>query len=141
MANTLPKLKYGDYAINLNSREPLYGPFYNLSQTKLAELRRYLKDILARGWIRRSISFTKVPILFIPKKDGGLRLYIDYKGLNTVIIKNRYPLPLIIKTLNRLNGFKRFFKLNLKDTYYRLRIKSGDKQKTAFYTRYGYFEY
>ena len=66
-------------------------------------------------------------MLFIFKKNKGLRFYIDYRKLNIVIIKNRYLLPLIIKTLNRLNSFKRFIKLDLKDAYYRLYIKSGNK--------------
>ena len=66
-------------------------------------------------------------IFFIPKKDKGLRLYIDYRKLNTVTVKNRYLLPLITKILNRLYGASVFTKLNLKDTYYRIRIKDGDK--------------
>ena len=77
----------------------------------------------------------------MPKKDGGLRLYVDYRGLNKVIVKNRYPLPLISETLNRLSGAKIFTKLDLKDTYYRVRIKEGDEWKTTFRTRYSYFEY
>ena len=68
-----------------------------------------------------------VPILFIFKKNGGLYLYIDYHKLNIIIIKNRYLLPLITETFNRLNNSKRFTKLDLKNTYYRFRIKSGDK--------------
>jgi len=68
-----------------------------------------------------------VPILFIPKKDSRLRLYINYRGLNAVTIKNRYSLPLIIETLDRLYSSKIFTKLDLKDTYYRIRIKEGDK--------------
>ena len=70
---------------------------------------------------------TGSPIFFVPKKDRGLRLYVDYRRLNKVIVKNRYPLPLISKTLNRLCGAKIFIKLNLKDAYYRIRIKSGDE--------------
>ena len=72
-------------------------------------------------------SSAGVPIFFIPKKDRGLRLYIDYRKLNMVTVKNRYLLPLIIKTLNRLYGANVFIKLNLKDTYYRIRIRDGDK--------------
>ena len=67
------------------------------------------------------------PILLVPKKDRGLRLYVDYRGLNKIIVKNRYPLFLINKTLNRLYGAKIFTKFNLKDAYYRIRIKSGDE--------------
>ena len=77
----------------------------------------------------------------MPKKDGGLRLYVDYRGLNKVIVKNRHPLPLISETLDRLSGAKVFTKLDLKDTYYRIRIKEGDEWKTTFRTRYSHFEY
>ena len=65
--------------------------------------------------------------MFVPKKDGGLRLYVDYRRLNKVTIKNCTPLPLISKTLDRLRRSKRFTKLDLKDTYYRLRIRERDK--------------
>jgi hypothetical protein len=81
------------------------------------------------------------PILFVPKKDRGLRLCVDYRGLNKVTIKNQYPLPLINKTLDRLIGARIFTKLNLKDAYHRIRIREGHEWKTAFRTRYGHFEY
>ena len=73
------------------------------------------------------MSLIRAPILFILKKNKGFRLYIDYYRLNTVIIKNRYLLPLITEIFNRLNSFKWFTKLNLKNVYYRLHINSGDK--------------
>ena len=66
-------------------------------------------------------------ILFVPKKDGGLRLYINYRGLNKVTIKNRYLLLLIRETLDRLSSVKRFTKFNLKDIYRQIRIRKGDK--------------
>ena len=141
-AGALPMFKEGDHAIDLeDGKEPPYGPLYNLSQTELAELRRYLEDSLQKGWIRRSTSSAGAPILFVPKKDGGLRLCVDYRGLNAVTLKNRHPLPLITETLDRLSGSKIFTKLDLKDAYHRIRIKEGDEWKTAFRTRYGHFEY
>ena len=96
---------------------------------------------MAKGWIRRSTSLAGALIMFVPKKDGGLRLCVDYRGLNKVTIKNRTPLPLISETLDRLRRAKVFTKLDLKDAYHRIRIRSGDEWKTAFRTRYGYFEY
>ena len=75
------------------------------------------------------------------KKNNELRLYIDYRGLNAIIIKNRYFFSLISETLNRLCESKIFIKLNLKNVYYRLRIKIDDEWKTTFRTRYDYFEY
>ena len=75
------------------------------------------------------------------KKDGSLRLCVDYRGLNKVTVKNRGALPLISETLDRLAGSKVFTKLDLKDAYHRIRIRRGDEWKTAFRTRYGHFEY
>ena len=77
----------------------------------------------------------------MPKKDGGLRLYVDYRGLNKVIVKYRHSLPLISETLDRLSRAKVFIKLDLNDAYHRVRIKEGDEWKTTFRTRYSYFEY
>ena len=141
-ASVLPALKQGDHAIEVeDGKEPPYGPLYNLSQVELAELRRYLEGALQKGWIRHSTSPAGAPILFVPKKDGGLRLCVDYRGLNAVTVKNRHPLPLITETLDRLCGAKVFSKMDLKDAYHRIRIKAGDEWKTAFRTRYGHFEY
>ena len=85
--------------------------------------------------------FIKVFILFMSKKNNELSFYIDYRELNTIIIKNRYLFSLIFETLNRLCDSKIFIKLNLKNVYYKLRIKVDDKEKTTFRTRYNYFEY
>jgi len=77
----------------------------------------------------------------VPKLDSSIRLYIDFRGLNTVTIKNRYPLPLISKILDRLPYTKRFTKLDLRDTYHRIYIKEGNEWKTTFRTRYSHYEY
>ena len=82
-----------------------------------------------------------MPILFVPKKDSGLRLCIDYQGLNEIIIKNRYLLPLITEIIDRVAGTQFFSKIDLKDTYYYIWIKIGDKQKTAFWTCYSHYEF
>ena len=139
-AGKLPSHEGRDHAIETTA-EPPFGPLYNLSNTELAALRGYLDDALAKGWIQHSTSPAGAPILFVPKKDGGLRLCVDYRGLNKVTVKNRHPLPLISETLDRLNGAKQFTKLDLKDAYHRMRIRKGDEWKTAFRTRYGHFEY
>jgi hypothetical protein len=86
-----------------------------------------LDAALKKGWICISRSPSAAPILFVPKKDGGDRLCVDYRGLNKVTIKNRYLLPLISELLNRLGYAKVFTKLDLRDAYYRLRIKEGDE--------------
>jgi hypothetical protein len=77
----------------------------------------------------------------VPKNDGDLRFYIDYRALNNLTVKNKHALSLIDKTINRLSNAKIYIKLNLKDAYYRIRIKTNNKWKTAFRTRYGYFKY
>ena len=104
-------------------------------------LRRYLQENLKKGFIRLSKSPAASPILFVPKKDGSLRLYVNYRGLNKVTVKNRYPLPLMGEILDRVNGASVFSKIDLKDAYYRIRIRPGDEWKTAFRTRYGHYEY
>jgi hypothetical protein len=121
--------------------EVSFGPIYSLSATELEVLRAYIESSLEKGWIRHSESSAGAPILFVPKKDGGLRLCVDYRGLNRVTIKNRHPLPLISETLDRLSGAKRFTRLDLRDAYPRIRIKRRDEWKTAFRSRYGHFEY
>lgn len=126
-AGMLPENKPSDHAIDTEGKEPPHGPLYNLSGKELEILRDYLKDALAKGWIRRSTSPAGAPVLFVPKKDGTFRLCVDYRGLNKITVKNRHPLPLISETLDRLSGSTFFTKLDLKDTYYRIRIKQGDK--------------
>jgi hypothetical protein len=77
----------------------------------------------------------------MPKNNRGLRFYVDYRALNKLIVKNRHALLLIDETINRLSGAKIYTKLDLKDAYHRIRIKAGNKWKTAFRMRYGHFEY
>ena len=86
----------------LLGKEPLYRLIYPLSQTKLAALRDFLEENLAKGFIRELKSPIGAPILFVPKKDGSLWLCVDYRGLNTVTIKNCYLLPLVTEIIDRV---------------------------------------
>jgi hypothetical protein len=104
-------------------------------------LKKYLNENLEKKYIQYFINPAEAPILFILKKDGSLRLYVNYRGLNKIIIKNRHSLPLVGEILNRLNGVAVYTKLDLKEIYYRIRIKKRDEWKTAFKIRYGHFEY
>jgi transposase InsO family protein len=141
-AGILPRHKATDHAIDLiEGAEPPYGPLYPLSQAELGELRRYLDENLAKGFIRPSKSPAGAPILFVPKKDGSLRLCVDYRGLNKVSVKNRFALPLVSEILDRIAGATVFSKIDVKDAYYRIRIKENDEWKTAFRTKYGHYEY
>ena len=108
---------------------------------ELETLKTYIKTHLKTGFIWPSKSPAGAPILFNKKPDGSLRLCVDYRGLNNLTIKNRYPLPLIGESLDRLGRAKRFTQLDLTSAYHRMRIKEGDEWKTAFRTRYGHFEY
>jgi len=84
---------------------------------------------------------TRAPILFILKVDSIIRLYVNYRRLNKITIKNQYPLPLVGELFNRLSYTKIFIKLDLRNAYYRIYIKKGDKWKTVFKIRYSYFKY
>ena len=101
----------------------------------------YIKTNLANGFIRPSMSPTRAPILFDQKPDRSLRFCVDYWDLNNITIKNRYPLPLIGESFDRLGRAKRFTQLDLTNAYYWMRIQENDKWKTAFRTCYGHFKY
>ncbi len=118
-----------------------FGPIFGLSELKLQALHDYLTENLAKGFIRHSKSPADAPILFVKKKDGSLRLRVDYRGLNKITKKNRYPLALISGLLDRLHTGKIFTKIDLRGAYNLLKIHPGDEWKTTFRTRYGHFEY
>ena len=130
-----------DHSIDLEGGEPPWGPLYNLSCVELASLRDYIKANLENGFIRPSNSSAGAPILFVKKKDGSLRLCVDYRALNKLTRKDRYPLPLISEALDRLSGAAIYTKLDIRAAYNLIQIRAGDKWKTAFRTRYGHYEY
>jgi hypothetical protein len=141
-AEKLPEHRPYDLRINLiDDATPPLGPIYSLSEAEQLALREYLAENLSKGFIKQSTSPCGAPILFVKKKDGSLRLCVDYRGLNRVTRKDRYPLPLIPDLLDRLRTAKRFTKLDLRGAYNLVRIAPGDEWKTAFRTRYGSFEY
>ena len=136
------RIKLNEHAINLeDSKQPLYGPIYSLGLVKLETLKTYNETYLKTGFIWPSKSPAGASILFDKKPDGSLCLYVDYRGLNNLTIKNRYPLPLIGESLDWLGQAKRFTQLDLISTYHQMRIKEGDKWKMAFQTKYSHFEY
>ena len=131
-----------DHFINLlNNKQPPYSPIYSLGPLELEMLKTYIKAKLASGFIKPSKSPASAPILFIRKKNGSLYLCINYRELNKLTIKNRYLLPLIDESLDCLGRAKRFTQLELTNAYHQIRIRKGDKWKTAFQTWYGHFEY
>jgi hypothetical protein len=112
-----------------------------MAPVELAELKFQLQELLDKGFIHPSNSPWGALVLFVKKKDGTLRLCIDYRQLNKVTIKNKYPLPRIDDLFDQLKGAKVFSKIDLRSGYYQLRIKDLDVSKTAFRTRYGHFEF
>ena len=107
----------------------------------MAELKKQIEELLEKGFIRPSVSPWGAPVLFVKKKDGSLRLCIDYRELNKVTVKNKYPLPRIDDLLDQLSGSCVFSKIDLRSGYHQLRVKAEDVSKTAFRTRYSHYEF
>ena len=120
---------------------PISKPAYRMAPVEMAELKKQVMELQQKGFIRPSISPWGAPVLFVKKKDGSLRLCIDYRELNKVTIKNKYPLPRIDDLFDQLKGAAVFSKIDLRSGYHQLRIKAQDIPKTAFRTRYGHYEF
>ena len=103
-----------------------------MAAPELAELKKQLEELQRSGFIRPSSSLWGAPVLFVKKKDGSMRLCVDYHALNEVTIKNKYPLPRIDDLFDQLKGAKYFSKIDLRSGYYQLKIKESDISKTAF---------
>jgi hypothetical protein len=131
-----------DHHIELEpGQRPPSKPTYRLSQPETDELKKQLADLLAKGYIRESKSPYGAPVLFVKKKDGTMRMCVDYRAINKITIKNKYPLPRIDELLDRLLGAKYFSKIDLRAGYWQVRIAEEDVPKTAFRTRYGHYEF
>jgi len=123
-AFTLLNFKEKNYNIDLLlSKEPFYESLYSFSKKKLNILQKYLLKNLTLNKIRKFISLINASMLFVLKSDNNLKLCVNYYNLNAIIIKNKCSLSLIKKTLNRLINIVYFIKLNLKNAYYRIRIR------------------
>ena len=114
---------------------------YRMAPLDLKELKVQLQELLEKGFIRPSVSPWGAPVLFVKKKDGTLRLCIDYRRLNKLTVKNKYPLPRIDYLFDQLKGASIFSKIDLRSGYHQLRIKDADVHKTAFRTQYGHYEF
>jgi hypothetical protein len=140
---SLPEHSEWDHTIPLmEGKEPKPQKIYQLSELETRALKKYIDDMLEKGYIRPSSSPAGYPVLFVPKKGTTeLRPCIDYRQLNNITIKDAYPLPLINEIQDKVKGKKWFTKLDITDAYNRLRIKEGEEWKTAFRTKFGHFEY
>nr|AXI69408.1 Reverse Transcriptase [Olea europaea subsp. europaea] len=114
---------------------------YRMAPKELQELKKQLQELLDMDFIWPSVSRWGALVLFVKKKDGSMRMCIDYRELNRLTIKNKYPLPRIEDLLDQLKGAKVFSKIDLRSGYHQLKVKSKDIPKTAFRTRYGHYEF
>lgn len=120
---------------------PISRPTYRLSESELKELKKQLDELMKKGFIRPSTSPYGAPILFVKKKDGSLRMCIDYRALNQSTVKNSYPLPRIDELLDRLHGANVISNLDLQSGYHQIRVSEESVHKTAFRTRFGHYEF
>ncbi len=141
-ASRLPPHRSSDCSIELLPGATLpRGRIFPLSQPEAESMKAYIEEEVTKGFIRPSTSPASAGFFFVKKKDGGLRPCIDYRGLNEITVKFRYPLPLVPSALEQLRQAKYFTKLDLSCAYNFIQIKDGDEWKTAFSTSTGHYEY
>ncbi|KAI3715141.1 hypothetical protein L6452_22111 [Arctium lappa] len=138
----LPPPRQVEFHIDLiPGAAPVAKSPYRLAPSEMHELSTQLQELLDKGFIRPSSSPWGAPVLFVKKKDGTLRMCIDYRELNKMTIKNRYPLPRIDDLFDQLQGATYFSKIDLRSGYHQIRVREEDIHKTAFRTRYGHYEF
>ncbi|XLU29618.1 hypothetical protein S245_065684, partial [Arachis hypogaea] len=137
-----PPKREVEFAIDLvPGAGPISSAPYRMSLLEMAELKSQLEDLLGKNFIRPSVSPWGAPVLLVKKKDGSMRLCVDYRQLNKVTVKNKYPLPRIDDLMDQLQGASVFSKIDLRSGYHQIRVRDEDIPKTAFRTRYGHYEY
>lgn len=142
LANRLPAHSEFDHEIVLTAdAAPKHGPVYKTSEPQAEYLHNYIEEHMAKGWIRMLKSSWSSPVLFAAKKDGTLRMCIDYRYVNKCTVKVRYPLPRIDQIIDRLYAARYFSKIDLRNAYNLIRVREGDEPITAFRTQEGLFEY
>ena len=142
LANRMPPHRKYDHEIPLREGAKIpNGITYKMTMEEEEALRKCLAEMLPSGKIRRSRSATAAPVLFVRKRNGSLRMCVDYRALNKLTTPNRYPLPRIDDLQEKVKGSKWFTRLDLKNGYNLIRIKPGDEWKTAFKTKLGLYEY
>ncbi|GJZ37013.1 putative reverse transcriptase domain-containing protein [Tanacetum coccineum] len=138
----LPLTRQVEFHIELiPGAAPVARTPYRLALVEMKELAEQLKELSDKGFIRPSSSMWGAPIMFVKKKDGSFRMCIDYRELNKLTVKNRYPLPRIDDIFDQLQGSNIYLKINLRSGYHQLRVREEDIPKTAFRTRYGHYEF
>jgi hypothetical protein len=138
----MPPERKVEFAIELiPGTTPISKRAYRVSGPELVELKKQIDELLEKGYIRPSTSPWAAPMLFVEKKDGTKRMCIDYRALNEVTVKNKYPLPRIEDLFDQLRGASVFSKIDLRSGYHQLRIRPADIPKTTFITKYGQYEF
>ncbi|GJY24008.1 putative reverse transcriptase domain-containing protein [Tanacetum coccineum] len=138
----LPPVRQVEFQIDLiPGTTPVARAPYRLAPSEMQELSNQLQELSDRGFIRPSTSPWGAPVLFVKKKDGSFRMCIDYRELNKLTVKNRYPLPRIDDLFDQLQGSSVYSKIDLRSGYHQLRVRDEDIPKTAFRTRYGHYEF
>jgi hypothetical protein len=137
----MPPERKVEFAIELIlGTAPISKRAYRVSGPELVELKKQIDELLEKGYIRPSTSPWAAPVLFV-EKDGMKRMCIDYRALNEVTIKNKYPLPRIEDLFDQLRGASVFSKIDQRSGYHQLRIRPSDIPKTTFITKYGLYEF
>ncbi|GJR57451.1 putative reverse transcriptase domain-containing protein [Tanacetum coccineum] len=138
----LPPTRQVEFQIDLMpGAAPVARAPYRLAPSEMKELSEQLQELSDKGFIRPSSSPWGAPVLFVKKKDGSFRMCIDYRELNKLTVKNRYPLPRIDDLFDQLQGSSVYSKIDLRSGYHQLRVREQDIPKTAFRTRYGHYEF
>ncbi|GJV06073.1 putative reverse transcriptase domain-containing protein [Tanacetum coccineum] len=138
----IPPTRQVEFQIDLiPGAAPVARAPYRLAPSEMKELSDQLKELSDKGFIRPSSSPWGAPVLFVKKKDGSFRMCIDYRELNKLTVKNRYPLPRIDDLFDQLQGSSVYSKIDLRSGYHQLRVREEDIPKTAFRTRYGHYEF
>jgi hypothetical protein len=138
----LPPHRSMDISINLKEgAQPRFGGLYNLSSDELQQLKIYINEYLKKGFIFVSSSCSSTPIFFVRVPGKKPRPCVDYRGLNSMTIRNRYPIPILEQPLNQLQGCKFFTKIDLKAAFNLLRVVEGHEWKTVFHTLWGLYDY
>jgi hypothetical protein len=136
-----PQRSYDHHIVLENNSQPINQPAYRASASDNDEIRKQVDEMLEKGWIRPSTSSFASPVLLVKKHDGSMRMCVDYRALNKLTVKDRYPLPHTDELTDRLSKAQYLTKLDLRAGYHQVRIHEDDIHKTAFITRYGLYEY
>ena len=120
---------------------PMLMALYRMARAELVELKNQIEELLGKQFIRPSTSPWRAPMLLLKKKDGSSHLCVDYRQLNKMTIKNKYPLSRIDNLMDQLHGALVFSKIDLRSGYHQILVKTDDVKKTSFRSRYGHYEY